>query len=63
MAQMPKGRSVKGQYKPICRDCAMYFLIIVRGMLITKKVEANGCSPKQFSLFKGKHHIRTYQVR
>ena len=35
----------------------------LRSMLITKKVEANGCSPKQFSLFKGKHHIRTYQVR
>ena len=24
MAQMPKGRLAKGQYKPICRDCAMY---------------------------------------
>ena len=25
MAQIPKGRLVKGQCKPICRDCAMYF--------------------------------------
>ena len=25
MAQIPKGRLVKGPYKPICRDCAMYF--------------------------------------
>ena len=25
MAQKAKGRLVKGQYKPICRDCAMYF--------------------------------------
>ena len=24
MAQIPKGRLVKGQYKPICRDCTMY---------------------------------------
>ena len=25
MAQMPKGRLVKGPYTPICRDCAIYF--------------------------------------
>ena len=25
MAQKPNGRLVKGQYKPICRDCALYF--------------------------------------
>ena len=25
MAQIPKGRLVKGPHKPICRDCAMYF--------------------------------------
>ena len=25
MAQIPKGRLVKGPYKPICRDCAIYF--------------------------------------
>ena len=25
MAQIPTGRLVKGQYKPICKDCAMYF--------------------------------------
>ena len=25
MAQISKGRSVKGPYKPICPDCAMYF--------------------------------------
>jgi len=27
MAQIPKGRLVKGPYKPICRDCAIYFSI------------------------------------
>ena len=30
MAQIPKGRFVKGAYKPICRDCAIYFAITVR---------------------------------
>ena len=25
MAQIPKGGLVKGPYKPICRDCAIYF--------------------------------------
>ena len=25
MTQIPKGRLVKGQYEPICRDSAMYF--------------------------------------
>ena len=25
MAQIRKGRLVKGPYKPICRDCAIYF--------------------------------------
>ena len=25
MARTPRGRLVKGQCKPICRDCAMYF--------------------------------------
>ena len=25
MAQIPKGSLVKGPYKPICRDCAIYF--------------------------------------
>ena len=25
MAQIPKGRLVKGPYKPICRDCTIYF--------------------------------------
>ena len=29
MAQIPKGRLVKGPYKPICRDSAIYFLITV----------------------------------
>ena len=29
MAQIPKGRLVEGPYKPICRDCAIYFLITV----------------------------------
>ena len=25
MAQIPNGRLIKGQYTPICRDCAMYY--------------------------------------
>ena len=29
MAQIPKGRLVKGPYKPICRECAIYFSITV----------------------------------
>ena len=29
MAQIPKGRLVKGPYKPICRDRAIYFSITV----------------------------------
>ena len=29
MAQIQKGRLVKGPYKPICRDCAIYFSVIV----------------------------------
>ena len=29
MAQIPKSRFVKGPYKPICRDCAIYFSITV----------------------------------
>ena len=29
MAQIPKGRLVKGPYKAICRDCAIYFSITV----------------------------------
>ena len=37
MAQIPKGRLVEGPYKPICRDCAMYFstTVIVRVGYIT----------------------------
>ena len=31
MAQIPKGRLVKGAYKPICRDCAIYVAISVIG--------------------------------
>ena len=31
MAQIPKSRLVKGPYKPICRDCAIYFSITVSG--------------------------------
>ena len=29
MAQIPRGRFVKGPYKPICRDCAIYFSLTV----------------------------------
>ncbi len=32
MAQIPKGRLVEGPYKPICRDCAIYFSITVPEM-------------------------------
>ena len=31
MAQIPKGKLIKGPYKPICRDCAIYFSITVLG--------------------------------
>ena len=31
MAQIPKGRLVKGPYKPICRDRAIYFSTTVNG--------------------------------
>ena len=40
MAQIPKGRLAKGQYKPICRDCAMYFLSTV--FFILKKIPFDG---------------------
>ena len=30
MAQIPKGRLVKGSYKPICLDCAIHFLTAVK---------------------------------
>ena len=33
MAQIPKGRLVKDPYKPICRDCAMYFSTTVHRKL------------------------------
>ena len=33
MAQIPNGRLVKGQYKPKCRDCAIYFSTAVYGRL------------------------------
>ena len=39
MAQIPKGRLVKGPYKPICRDCAIYFSITVM------KMKLRGCCP------------------
>ena len=35
MAQIPKGRLIKGPYKPICRDCAIYFSITVMALGIT----------------------------
>ena len=36
MAQMPKSRLVKGPYKPICRDCAIYFSTTVATSFIFK---------------------------
>ena len=41
MAQIPKGRLVKGPYKPLCRDCAMYFSTAVTESL-KKKAFTNG---------------------
>ena len=32
MVQIPKGRFVKGPYKSICRDCAIYFSMTVYGV-------------------------------
>ena len=29
MAQIPQGRLVNGPFKPICRDCAIYFSLTV----------------------------------
>ena len=57
MAQIPKGRLVKGPYKPICRDCAIYFSITVseegfcifwRHQSVTRTlvIEFPGCSTR-----------------
>ena len=35
--EIPKGRLVKGPYKPICRDCAIYFSITVIGLIAHRK--------------------------
>ena len=39
MAQIPGGRLVKGPYKPICRDCAIYFSLTVKQSIYAE--EAN----------------------
>ena len=43
MAQIPKGRLVKGPYKPICRDCAIYFSTTVNGWFLVVKHNASEC--------------------
>ena len=47
MAQIPKGRLVKGPYKPICRDCAIYFSITVN---VGKDAASHGSSSVGFFL-------------
>ena len=42
MAQIPKGTLVKGPYKPICRDCAIYFSITVRRLFFVAQFVAGG---------------------
>ena len=34
MAQIPKGSLGKGPYKPICRDCAIYFSTTVFDLVL-----------------------------
>ena len=36
MAQIPKGRLVMGPFKPICRDCAIYFSRTVHELRVRK---------------------------
>ena len=42
MAQIPKGWLVKGPYKPICSDCAIYFSnTVIAGMLTLGGVKSS----------------------
>ena len=42
MAQIPKGWLVKGPYKPICSDCAIYFsTTVIAGMLTLGGVKSS----------------------
>ena len=53
MAQIPKGRLVKGPYEPICGDCAIYFSITV-SFLFVFHVHSRGCrtmKERTFNLF------------
>ena len=50
MAQIPKGRLVKGPYKPICRNCEIYFSITVKK--ITKKITQNPSFEPKWSWIK-----------
>ena len=43
MAQVPKGRQVKGLYKQICRDCAICFAIAVVSLLLQIMIKTRRC--------------------
>ena len=51
MAQIPKGGIVKGPYKPICTDCAIYFSITVPGC---RTVSTGNLTPFSASLYLGR---------
>ena len=44
MAQIPKGRLVKGSYKPRCRDCDIYFSSTVHREYYKRKL-VDGFNP------------------
>ena len=46
MAQIPKGRQVKGLYKQICRDCAICFAITVVSLLLQIIIKTHRCIQK-----------------
>ena len=46
MAQIPKGRQVKGLYKQICRDCAICFAITVVSLLLQIIIKIHRCIQK-----------------
>ena len=46
MTKIPKGRLVKGPYKPIYKDCAIFFSITVT-LLITGYLRAQICAIHQ----------------
>ena len=50
---IPKGGLVKGPYKPICRDCAIYFSTTVRGEL----AHGDSCCPLKVVSDRGLHQF------